>query len=91
MKEVQHFVACLAVKVAGRLVTEQQGRVGDHRAGDADALLFAAGKLPGIMPRPLGKADDCERGGHVPFALRPGQVGQQQGQFHVPLRRQHRQ
>ena len=35
----------LAVQRTGRLVGQQDQRVVDHRAGDADALLLAAGKL----------------------------------------------
>ena len=34
-----------AVEVAGRLVGQQHGRVGDDRARDRDALLLAAGEL----------------------------------------------
>jgi len=32
----------LAVEVAGRFVADQEGRVGDDRAGDRHALLLAA-------------------------------------------------
>ena len=42
LQEVQDLVPGLAVEVARRLVAEQQRRVGDDRARDADALLLAA-------------------------------------------------
>ena len=37
LKQVENFIARLAVEVAGRLVAEQQVRVGDDRARDAVA------------------------------------------------------
>ena len=40
---VQDLVAGLAVEVAGRLVAKQDRGIGDDGAGDADALLLAAG------------------------------------------------
>ncbi len=50
------------VEVAGGLVGEQDGRVVDEGAGDADALLLAAGKLAGQMLGALAEADFVERG-----------------------------
>ena len=46
----------LAVEVAGRLVAQEQRRVGDDGAGDADALLLAAGERARIMLARGGKA-----------------------------------
>ena len=43
LEQIKDFVAGFSVEVARRLVAEQQSRVGDDGAGDADALLFAAG------------------------------------------------
>ena len=51
----------LAIEVAGRLVAEQQRRIGDDRARDADALLLAARELPRVVLRAIGEADDLER------------------------------
>ena len=42
--QLDHHGAGLLVEIAGRLVGEQQARLGDHGAGQADALLFAAGQ-----------------------------------------------
>ena len=58
LQQVENLVAGLAIEVAGRLVAEQQRRVGDDRAGDADALLLAARQLPRVVLRALGEADD---------------------------------
>ena len=43
--QVQDFVGRLGVEIAGRLVGDDQRRVGDDGPGDADALLLAAGQL----------------------------------------------
>ena len=47
-REIEHQVdddgAGLLVEVAGGLVGEEQPRGGDHGAGEADALLLAAGQ-----------------------------------------------
>ena len=54
-----------AVEIAGRLVAEQQRRIGDDGAGDGDALLLAARHLARIVLGPVGEADDAERRLHV--------------------------
>ena len=46
LQQIEDLVAGLAIEVAGRLVAEQQRRVGDDGARDADALLLSAGELP---------------------------------------------
>ena len=61
LQQVEDLVAGLAIEVAGRLVAEQQRRVGDDRAGDADALLLAAGELARVVLRAVGEADDLQR------------------------------
>ena len=50
------------VEVAGRLVGQEDGRVGDERAGDGDALLLAAGELRGVVAFAAGQADVVQRG-----------------------------
>ena len=57
-KQAQDLLGGGAVEVAGRLVADQQGRVGDQRAGDRDALLLAAGELVRLVLGPVGQADD---------------------------------
>src|SRR5688572_17584926 len=61
LKEAQDFVARLAVEVTGRLIAKQQGRIGDNRARDTHALLFAAGKLARVMFRAMTETDDVQR------------------------------
>ena len=58
LQQVEDLVAGLAVEVAGRLVAEQQRRVGDDGAGDADALLLAARELARVVVGAVGQADD---------------------------------
>ena len=45
------------VEVAGRLVGEEDGRIGDQRAGDGHALLLAAGELRRLVVLAAGEAD----------------------------------
>src|ERR1039458_5871515 len=46
LEQIQDFIAGLAVKVAGRLIAQQQRRVGDNSGGGARRALVAAGKRP---------------------------------------------
>src|SRR5690348_11512168 len=50
-----------AVEIAGRLIGQQQRRAGDKGAGDRDALLLAAGKLPRIMSEAMPEPDPLQR------------------------------
>ena len=69
LQQVEDLVARLAVEVARGLVAEQQRRVGDDRARDADPLLLAARELARTMPGPVGEPDQLERGGDATVAL----------------------
>src|SRR6266571_2329709 len=89
LQQIQNLIAGLSVEVACRLIAEQQRGVADNGAGDANALLFAARELTGIMPGSVRKPHDPQRRRHVFLPLALGEVRQQQGQFHVPLRREH--
>ena len=51
----------LRVERRGRLVGEQHLRLGGQRAGDADALLLAAGELGRIAVALVGEADEIEQ------------------------------
>ncbi len=90
-QQVEDLVAGLAVEVAGGLVGQQQRRVGDDGAGDADALLLAARELARIVFGAVGQAHDVEGDGHPLLALGLRQVGEQQRQLDVALGGQHRQ
>ena len=58
LQDRQDLVGRCAVEVAGRLVAEQELRIGDDRAGDGDALLLAARHFTRIVLGPVGEADD---------------------------------
>ena len=51
--EIEHqfddVLAGALIKIAGRLIGEQYVRICRERAGDRDALLFAAGKLARVV------------------------------------------
>ena len=49
LQQAEDLLGGLAVEVAGRLVADQQRRIGDDRAGDGDALLLAAGQLARLV------------------------------------------
>ena len=51
LEQREDFVAGLAVEVAGGFVAEQDVGIGDDGAGDADALLLAAGERARVMLR----------------------------------------
>ena len=60
LQKLQNLFAGLVVQRAGRLVAEHQLRILRERAGDGDALLFAARKLRGEILFPVGKADQFQ-------------------------------
>ena len=68
-EEVEDLAGRLAVEVAGRLVAEEERRVVDDRARDADALLLAAGELRRVVVGAVGEADELERRIDVLLAL----------------------
>src|SRR5437879_11379668 len=49
LEDVHHLDARAAVKIARRLVGQNDGRVVQQRAGDGDALLLASGQLVRVM------------------------------------------
>jgi acyl-CoA thioesterase-1 len=53
------------VKIAGRLVSDQQGRSRRECAGQRDALLFAARKLRRVMRHALSEFDGGQFGGRA--------------------------
>ncbi len=69
LQQVEDLVARLAIEVAGRLVAQQQRRVGDDGARDADALLLAARELARVVIGPLAEPDDRQRRLHPLLAL----------------------
>ncbi len=71
LQQIEDLVAGLAIEIAGRLVAEQQRRIGHDRARDADALLLAAGQLPRVVLGAIGQADDFQRDRRRASAARP--------------------
>src|SRR6185503_11780312 len=90
LEERQHFGRRLAVEVAGRLVGDDQLRIGDEGARDCHALLLAAGELRGVVFRAVGEPDQAQRRGDVLAPLAPGERGECERQLHVLERGQHR-
>ena len=88
-EDVEDNALVFGVEVAGRLVGKEDFRFVDECAGDADALLFAAGELFWQVAAAVVKADAFERGqrrclvGHAVVILRQhdvfagGEVGQE--------------
>ena len=58
---VEDLLGALRVEVAGRLVGDEERRVGDDGARDRDALLLSARELARIVLRAVGEAHDLER------------------------------
>ncbi len=77
-----------AVEIAGRLIADDDRRIGDDGARDRDALLLSAGELARLVLRPIGKAHDLERDPHVFLALGARKRREQQRKSDVPLGRQ---
>ena len=69
VQQLEDLVARLAIEVAGRLVAQQQRRVGDDGAGDADALFLAARELARVVIGPVAEPDDVQRHLHPPLAI----------------------
>ena len=62
VEERHDLGAGVAVEVAGRLVGEDERRLGDERPGDGDALLLAAGQLGRLVVEAVAQAEPLERG-----------------------------
>ncbi len=68
-EEVQDLLRGFAVEVAGRLVGQEDGGVGDQGAGDRHPLVLAAGELVRLVGETVAEADHFERGFGRLFAL----------------------
>ena len=85
LEDADDLLGRVRVEVAGRLVGEQDGRIGDQGAGDRHALLLAAGELRGVVVLAAGEADPLERGAGAAgaFARREAEVAVEQRQLDV--------
>ena len=88
-EQAEHVFGALAIEVAGRLVGDDDLRIGDDGARDGDALLLATRELARRVIGPIGKVHQLERDVDAPFALRFGEWRQEQRQLDVLRRRQH--
>src|SRR5262245_17308989 len=86
----QHFLCRRCIQVSGRLVRENQCRIGHDRAGDRNPLLLSAGELPRQVVHPLSEPHEFERGGRVLESLRLLQVGQLERKLDILDRGQYR-
>ena len=81
----------LAVEVAGRLIANEQGRIGDEGARDRDALLLSAGELARLVLGAVLESDELEGDAGVAAPLGGRELGEQQRQLDVAPRGEHRQ
>ena len=60
VEQLKHLIARLAVKITRGLVAQQQQWIGDDGAGNAHALLLAAGQLARPMAGAVSEPDEGE-------------------------------
>src|SRR5262245_14374644 len=89
VEQIQDLIGALAVEVAGGLVAEQKGRIGDDRPRDPDPLLLPARELARIVTHAVAQADDLQSRLDVTPALRLRQAGKQERELHVLERGEH--
>lgn len=75
----------LGVERGGRLVREEHLGVAYQGAGDADALLLAAGELAGVRLRLVGEADQVEQFEGLARAVAAWHAEDLQREFHIAL------
>src|SRR5581483_3860449 len=68
-KKLQHHMPVGAIKIAGRLVSQQNGRPHHKRARQGHTLLLASGKLNGVVVPAFQQADTLQQ------IQRPGRLG----------------
>ena len=84
-QQIDDLLAGILVEISGRLVGDEDRRIGRQRARDRDALLLAAGQLGRIVMQPFAKADAGELLARA--FLRVGDAGQLQRHRDVFQRR----
>ena len=88
LQEPQDLVGGGAVEIAGGLIADQERGIGDDGARDGDTLLLPARQLLRLVAGAVREADQRERDPRPALPLGGRQIGEQQRQLHVPLRRQ---
>ena len=82
-KGIQHLPAKLGVQHGGRFIQHQAGGTHGQRAGNGQALLFAAGKQMRRFFRHGGQAGDFQGLGHPRFNFCRGQANVFRAKGHV--------
>ena len=82
-EQIHHLLAVLGIKVASRLVGEDELGVGDHGAGDGDALLLSARELLREVLGAVGDGHSLHHGRDPLLALRGADVQVAQRQLYV--------
>lgn len=82
-KQIQNFIGKFAVKVTGWFICQQEWRLVDHSARDADTLLFTAGERHWVHALLVEQSDHFKRRAHAPGNFVLVGAGDDQGQCHV--------
>ena len=82
-EHVEDRVGVFGVEIAGRLVGENDGGLCNQRAGDRNALLFAAGKLGRAMVEAAGDVEQLGKAGKELRVHGLGALGDLVGDFNV--------
>ena len=90
LEQGKNFVGGFAIQIAGWLVAQKNGRVGDDGAGDADPLLLSPRHFARLVRRAVPEPHQGQRGIDMGLALGAGEAGEQQRQFDIGRSRQHR-
>src|SRR6266487_5318726 len=84
-EEVEDLGARSGVEVAGRLVGQDHGWLGDQRAGDRHPLHLAAGQLAGIVVGAGAQSDLLERGAGARHPLRAARSEEHTSELQSPV------
>src|SRR5712692_4464811 len=68
-QQLHHCFTVFRVQVSRRLVSHQDERIADQRAGHSDTLLLTSGELRRIVAQAMGHANALERVLHFLLAL----------------------
>src|SRR5579859_420825 len=89
-QQIQNFLGGMTIQVTGRLVANQDGRVGDQGACNGHPLLLSARELAGFVFAPVQESHQLERRSDLAFAPGGWHGGEQQRNLHVAFRREGR-
>src|SRR5450830_958416 len=90
LEDLQDLVSRSPIEIPGRLVAQQDIRVGHQGARNGNTLLLAAGQLLRVMAGTMAEADDVHGGFDISLAFPGRQLRQQKRQFDVLGGVQHR-